>query len=565
MRLRALVGAAVAAGALGIAAPADAGTYTAYACNAAGTSFGNRSWTALTNPAIVTDTACEQPGSLIGIRVDPGKRVASGAVAGLTYTSPAGTAIVDFTVNRQLDYKNPAVSGTHQLFTLYQLGPTVFAGAGDYNDAIRSRLNAQRSWYGYPANEAHVARSNASLRGFPALAGYRGDARQLIIRAGCFPRGGTPCQVGPGGRIYNVLYGTQLTINDFTAPAGASVDASGLLAGGPRDGSDPVTVSAADNAGIKRVEIVDATDPAARRVVGVENYDVGFTYEAGETKTDAGATCSFRLVKVCPDLNRETLRARSLQVGRRALYVRFVDAGENAVERGPYVVDVATPSDRGPVNGSNAREPARVILRFAKGKKTRRTVRYRRKAGIRGRLIDADGQPIAGAELKLLTRDLRPGASAVARKTFKTRADGSFRFTVRAKASRQLQVAWRARANDARFAANGYLRLKARASGTLKARPHAVRVGRRVTLSGRLKGVRRGGVPIVLQGRLKGSHRWSTFADTTSSRRGTFRARYRFRDAASRGRRFAFRARIRRAPGFPYETGTTRSVTVRVG
>ena len=62
MRLRALVGAAVAAGALGSAAPADAGTYTAYACNAAGTTFGNRSWTALTNPAIVTDTSLQEVG-----------------------------------------------------------------------------------------------------------------------------------------------------------------------------------------------------------------------------------------------------------------------------------------------------------------------------------------------------------------------------------------------------------------------------------------------------------------------------------------------------------------------
>ena len=47
--------------------------------------------------------------------------------------------------------------------------------------------------------------------------------------------------------------------------------------------------------------------------------------------------------------------------------------------------------------------------------------------------------------------------------------------TVRAKASRQLQFAWRARANDVRFAANGYLTLQARAAGTLRVRPRAVR------------------------------------------------------------------------------------------
>ena len=323
-------------------------------------------------------------------------------------------------------------------------------------------------------------------------------------------------------------------------------------------------MSATDNAGIEKVEIVDFTDPAAPRVVGAENYDVGFTYEAGEQRTDRGATCSFRLAKPCPDLSRETLRASSLQVGRRTLVIRFTDAGGNVVDRGPYTVDVSTPSDRGAPNGIGAKEPARVILRYSNTKRPRQTVRYYRKVGIRGRLINADGNPIAGAELRLLTRDLRQGASAIDRRGVRTRSDGSFRVTVRAKASRQLQFAWRARANDARFAANSYLTLRARAAGTLRVRPRATGVGRSVRLTGRLKGVRRAGVPIVLQGKLRGARRFQTFADTSSSRRGTFSGRYTFRSAGSRGREFVFRARIRRAPGFPYETGSTRTVRVRV-
>jgi hypothetical protein len=384
------------------------------------------------------------------------------------------------------------------------------------------------------------------------------------VRAGCFKRNTAPCEVGPAGRIYNVLYGAKVTVSDPTPPSASSVEASGLLAGGQRDGSDPVTVSAADNAGIERVEIIDVTDPTAPRVVGSENYDVGFTYEAGEQRTDAGGTCSARFAKPCPNLSRETVRPSSLQVGRRNLLVRVVDPGGNPLDRGPFPVDVVTPSDRGAANGIGAKEPARVIVRFSKTSKPRTTVRYGRKAGIRGRLINADGNPIAGADLRLLTRDLRQGADAIDRRGLRTRSDGSFRVTVRAKASRQLQFAWRARANDARFAANGYLTLKARAAGSLRARPKAVRVGRSVALSGRLKGFRRAGVPVVLQGKLRGARRFQTFADVTSSRRGTFRARYTFRSAGSRGRTFVFRARIRRAPGFPYETGLTRTVRVRV-
>ena len=100
-----------------------------------------------------------------------------------------------------------------------------------------------------------------------------------------------------------------------------------------------------------------------------------------------------------------------------------------------------------------------MLLRFSNTRRKRQTVRYYRKVGVRGRLINADGNPIADAEVRLLTRDLRQGA-AIDGKGIRTRSDGSFRVTVRAGTSRQLQLAWRARANDARFAANGYLTLK---------------------------------------------------------------------------------------------------------
>jgi hypothetical protein len=71
-------------------------------------------------------------------------------------------------------------------------------------------------------------------------------------------------------------------------------------------------------------------------------------------------------------------------------------------------------------------------------------------------------------------------------------------------------------------------------------------------------------VTVIVQGRARGSRRYSTFADTTTTRSGRFKVRYRFRDSGSRGRRFVFRARIRPTERFPYETGYSRTVTVRV-
>ena len=71
----------------------------------------------------------------------------------------------------------------------------MFAGAGYYNPAIRSALNALRSWYGYPSRNVALPRATATRAGFPALAGYRGDATTLTIQVGCF-RYGTPCSGG---------------------------------------------------------------------------------------------------------------------------------------------------------------------------------------------------------------------------------------------------------------------------------------------------------------------------------------------------------------------------------
>jgi hypothetical protein len=550
---------AVLAALLACAPAASAGTYTAYACSTAGQSFGNRSWAPVRAGSVLVDNVCP---SVIGVRIDAARTVAAGAVGGLTYTSPPGTAIVDFALTRRIDYDSPAVEGFAKPFTLYQLGSVVFEGAGHYNDTVRRRLRAQGRWYGYPANAARVPSATVTRSSFPALAAYRNDARTLIVRAGCY--GGVNCRIGPGGQVLNVFSGARVVVEDPAPPSSVTVEALGLLAGGQRAGSDPVTVTASDNAGISRVELIDVTDPAAHRVIGAEQYDVGLTYEAGEDKTDRGATCSFRLVKPCPDLGRETLRASTLGVGRKSIVVRVFDAGGNAVSRGPYTVDVVTPADRGAPNGEGAKEPGRVILRFAGTRKARRTVGHDRKVRLRGRLLNADGAPIRGATLRLITRDLRAGAPSVDRRGIRTRTDGSFGVTVRARASRRLRVAWRARANDARFAAEARLTLRARAAASLRARPRSVAVGRVLTLRGRLEGLRRGGVPVVLQGKVRGARRFTTFADTTTSRRGRFRARYRFRTSAARGRTYVFRARIRRAPRFPYETGHTRTVSVRV-
>lgn len=534
-----------------IAAPASAGTYTVSACG----SLGNRSWDGVAAPRIARDEGCEGTDPM-GNRVGGGARVPFGATGTTTFTAPAGMTIADFALTRQLTYRNgPPDQGTRRLYAIYKLGGTVFAGAGHYQHATRDRLAAQGSWYGYPEANVVVPRSTVSRASFPALAGYAGDATTLQIAVGCFNGTvHTPCTTaGPGG-ISHLLSGARVVLNDPTLPS-ASIEATGLLSGGRRGGSDPITLDAADNGGIKRVEIVDLSGGSA--VVGAEDYAAG-------ARTDTGATCSPRLRKACPNLKNETVRPTSLPAGRRTLKLRIVDAADNVSEQGPYVVDVATPSDRGPFNGSGATDGGTLTAHFAGGSHRHKTVGYRERATVTGRLLSSSGGPVSGAVLEVLTRDRRSNAQFVERWTATTNSDGIYRVKVRAAASRLVQVAWASHIHDPSPQVSAYVSLNARAASSLRARPRVVRVGHTLRLRGTVRGVIPSrGVPLIFQGRA-GRGRYSTFADGRADRKGRFSVRYRFRAASSRGRTFTFRVKLRGDARFPYALGYSTRVRVRV-
>lgn len=529
---------------LASASAAHAGSYHVYTCAAGGGNYGNGAWSGAAVTNFVVDTDCTAAGSLIGLRIDGNKAIANGASASITFTSPAGTSISDFTFNRLLDFNsNTPLAGTRPLFALYLLGGVPFGGAGDYDTATRQRLQAFGSWYGYPSGDAAISRRTNSLRQFGALRTYAGGARTLAIRVGCFRRA-TNCSAPAGGRVFHVLYGIDVTVSDPTPPA-PTVAAEGLLEPGRRQGSDPVFVSATDNTGVKRIELWDVTG-SAPVLVGARD-----------------ASCSARLAKPCPDLAKTAIVPTALRIGRRDVLVRTLDGAGNAADRGPYSVDVITPSTRGGINGAGATEAATLSARFSKGGKRERTVGYGRTVVIRGTLRNAGGEPIAGARVRLDGRELRPGAQLRRRTSAVTQGDGTFAITTRARASRRLVVGWRYRFGDALNAAEDRLTLRARATASLRASTPAPRVGRAFTLRGRLAEPARG-VGVILQGRPPGARRFITFADTVSGRDGRFSARYRFRDPGSRGRTFAFRAKLEPSARYPFERGYSHTLRMRV-
>src|SRR5215216_4668794 len=277
------------------AAPAQAGTYTVYACNAAGSQWDNRAWE-LVSPVggISADQDCAGDNNF-GLNQSAGGRTADGAQASLQFLTPAGTSIADFRLTKRIIFRNPTQDGTHRYHVITALEGTAIEGAGNYANATRDRLNAQGRWYGYPEGNADTGIVDVSRASFPALAGYQGGARTLTLRIGCTQRG-TPCSSKAGAHIANNIRRAEIDVNDPDPPGNLSVEASGLLRGGPVGGSDPIKVKVSDPSGIRRLEIVDVTGAPA--TVGVEDYNV----DTGGVQADRGATCSFRLAAPCPQL-----------------------------------------------------------------------------------------------------------------------------------------------------------------------------------------------------------------------------------------------------------------------
>ena len=169
----------------------------------------------------------------MGNAVGGGERVPLGAAGTTTFTAPAGMTIADFTLTRQLTYRNGApAEGTRPLYAIYKLGEHRVRRRGPLRERDARRLNAVGSWYGYPESNVVVPQSTVRRSSFPALAGYAGTATTLQIAVGCFNGSvNTACTVAAGGGISHLLSGAQVVLTDPTLPA-ASIEASGLLAGG---------------------------------------------------------------------------------------------------------------------------------------------------------------------------------------------------------------------------------------------------------------------------------------------------------------------------------------------
>jgi hypothetical protein len=257
------------------------------------------------------------------------------------------------------------------------------------------------------------------------------------------------------------------------------------------------------------------------------------------------------------------LETAGLAAGPHPIEVTAVDGSGRTAKAAGQVTLTAPP----PVaNGANATRNATLAAGFGRRRlRPRTTVSYGGTTTLRGRLTGEGGAPIAGAAVRIATRVTggRRGFRQLS-KPLTTSAQGAFAYRVPPGASRQIQLSYTAFSDDAAPAATRTVRFSTRAGVRLSVTPGSVRVGRRVRLSGLLRGGHRpgGGVLVTLQGRQAGFG-WRSFATVRSGRRGRFATSYRFRSIRRRTT-VRFRAIMRQQAGYPYATGRSAERRVRV-
>ncbi len=219
-------------------------------------------------------------------------------------------------------------------------------------------------------------------------------------------------------------------------------------------------------------------------------------------------------------------------------------------------------------NGTNATENARVRVAFElrrRGVRRQLTVvrsTRNRRWVIKGRLTNAQGTPIGGGQL--VTAWQLPGRRWAAHTGVKTRADGRFTYILPKGPSRAVKFVYFAFSDSTAYRESNVVREKVATPVQLRVAPRAASNGHSVKFTGAVGTdfLPKAGVLVALEARYPGG-RWKQFELVRTGRGGRFSATYRFTRTSS-ATRYAFRARVARQAGYPFEGGTSRTTGVLV-
>lgn len=478
------------------AVAAEAATYRAVQCHRElGAGHADLAF-ARTSTHYVPITDCRGEG--VGVRHEPGRRpTAGGRYGAFSLDSPPGAEIV----------------------------------------RVRARVAARAAGGHRP--ELHVALADGAQQEVRGIAGalhsvsWSGrSARGVRIRLRCAR--GRDCAAGRDARI--AVRRLALTLRDLTAPT-LAVGGS-LLGGATVRGSETLEAVGADSgSGVRRITVTVNGEPATDRAWACElARQVALRLRPCPARAPSAFTAATARAPFRQGRNEVRVCALDFAPGtdaNRACHSRRVR------------VDNLCPTSPVAAAGLRAGFP---------GGRTRATIVQGRRATVAGRVVDAVGEPVAGARVCVASTDRLADAAERVVAAPTSGPDGRFAVRLPAGPSRQVRVAhW----SNEKTVLERSLALRVRARPRLRLRPRrTLRNGERLRFRVRLAGPASGGREVAVEARA-GVGRWVPVTSGRTAAGGSWRGSYRFRSTTGR-RRYAFRAVVKGQPGYPYRAGRSR-------
>ncbi len=366
----------------------------------------------------------------------------------------------------------------------------------------------------------------------------------IYIRLKC--SGGAPSDCTLGSAKPLQVRGVEADLYEDVPPL-VEFESGTLLDGTSTDPHRTLSYSATDQeSGVARIELL-----IGDRVVGTHDLDA------------SGETCPHTDLSACPSryAGDFVVGSAAIPPGDHSVSLRVSDAaGNRRVVTSPTRVRSGSTSSPASTPSASTGALPQLIASF-KNSLSKYTTSFGKAARVRGRLVDAGGNALARARIRIREKPDRGGTGA--RKRFViTDPEGKFSYIASGRqSSRALQLDYLGIPGSERPVATKRLHLSVRTASSFSVSLRGVRVqywGRVLA-----RPIPKGGKRVYVQGRATGG-RWKRFAMRATDSSGRFSGRYRLR-VYRPGVRLQFRLELPRQPGYAFgpRTGWVRTRVVR--
>jgi hypothetical protein len=417
-------------------------------------------------------------------------------------------------------------------------------------------------------------------------------ANEITLKLSCTGRAGASCpDTGTAGSELHLL-AARFTLLDALSPSITAVGGS-LTRGGDKSGTQTLRFSATDaGAGIYRTFLdVDGTTVAT----STPDPNTGRCADAVPANTDP---YEFQDAQPCPLAVTDVdvpLDTRTIADGAHTVQLRVEDAAGNQTSAyGPTTMVVrntptpvtptpVTPTPVQPgtgtpttgrgspatgttgaaagINGVGGGPGARVSVVVLRSNQRSVRVSYGKTVTVSGRVTTPAGDPVAGADVEVLSQTRLRGAKLTRVATVHTDRSGAFRYTVAKGPSRLIRFGYRANSADATFSHTTDIDVRVQGQVSLRLSRPRLRNGQTLRYTGTVAGV--GARRPLVQIQVRDRGRWVNVCVVRTKAGGAYACSYHFRRTFS-PTTYTFRAVVRKQEGLPYETDASPRRAVRV-